>query len=281
MNLSEKLGNLENKEGKANNSLILSEDTSLADLASSIGSTDVLGDINAMVYDNINNVAAEMRQVVHAVLLLDVSKSMRGTERSTEQAIAKLLEEQKNYNVRITTVLFNSQARKEHNDLLAKDAKPFSIHTAGTTRLYDTAIEEIKAFDTKYPNADEKVFFLMETDGDDNESKYGAADELKALIESQLAKGREFFLLAEGIDALKLATSIGVPTNRARNFSKDMDGVQLVIDAANEVIKQLRISGKVSADWSRKIDAHYLLTTGKDNNLELSDGNDTPRLIKK
>lgn len=281
MNLSEKLEKLENQENKKKNSLILSEDTSLADLASSIRSTDVLGNINAMVYENINSVAAEMRQVIHAILLLDASRSMNGTEKATEYAIAKLLEEQKNYNVRITTVLFNKYAIKKHDDLLAKEAKPFTISPDGSTRLYDTAIEEINAFDAKYPSADEKVFFLIETDGDDNESRRGASDELKALIEKQLAKGREFFLLAEGINAIKMATSIGIPSNRARNFSKDLDGVKLVIDAANEVINQLRIKGKVSDEWSRKIDEHYLLTTGTYNNLGLDADDDGPRLIKK
>lgn len=278
MSLSEKLGKMQTQD---ENSLILSDDTSLADLASSIGDTDVLGNIDAMVYENIDNVATKMRQVVHAILLLDVSHSMEGTEKATEQAIIKLLEEQKNYNVRLTTVLFNSSAKKEHNDVLAKDAKPITLSTSGRTRLYDTAIEEITNFDEKYPSENEKVFFLMETDGEDNESKFGAADELKTLIESQLAKGREFFLLAEGIEAIKLATRIGVPKNRARNFSKDMDGVQLVIDAANEVIKQLRLSGKVSDDWSKKIDAHYLLTTGKENVPELEDSDNTLKLTKK
>ncbi len=278
MNLSEKLENMKIQD---KNSLTLSEDTSLADLADSIDYTDVLGNIDAMVYENIDTVASEMRQVVHAILLLDISQSMAGTELATEQAIVKLLDEQKNYNVRITTVLFNSIAKKEHNDILAKDAKPISIYTSGYTRLYDTAIEEINNFDAKYPNANEKVFFLMETDGEDNESKYGAAEKLKTLIESQLAKGREFFLLAEGIEAIKLATKIGIPKNRARNFSKDMDGVQLVIDAANEVIKQLRLNGKVTNDWSKKIDAHYLLTTGKENTPNLTDDDTTLRLNKK
>ncbi len=248
MNLSDKLEILKTDQDKGND-LVLREDTSLEELATSIGSTDVLGDINTMVYNNIDNIAQEMRQVVHAILLLDASRSMRGTERATEEAIIKLLEEQKNYNVRITTVLFNSQSKKVHDDLLVKNAQPISFSAQGYTRLYDTVIEEIENFDRKYPSMNEKVFFLMETDGEDNKSKSGAADELKILIESQLTKGREFFLLAEGIEAIRLATKIGVPINRARNFSKDTDGIKLIIDAANEVINQLRI--KTSGDMSR------------------------------
>ena len=263
MNLSDKLEILKTDQDKGND-LVLREDTSLEELATSIGSTDVLGDINTMVYNNIDNIAQEMRQVVHAILLLDASRSMRGTERATEEAIIKLLEEQKNYNVRITTVLFNSQSKKVHDDLLVKNAQPISFSAQGYTRLYDTVIEEIENFDRKYPSMNEKVFFLMETDGEDNKSKSCAADELKILIESQLTKGREFFLLAEGIEAIRLATKIGVPINRARNFSKDTDGIKLIIDAANEVINQLRIKGEVSNDWSQKIDAHYLLTSEED-----------------
>lgn len=280
MNLSNKLELLKKENDKDDNGIMLNNDTSLADLAASMGTTDVSCDIDSMVYENIGNVAAGMRKPIHAILILDASGSMSGTESATEAGVKKLIKDQKLRNVRLTTVLFGTNSRKLHDDVLIKDAKPIKIIADGTTRLYDTAIEVITEFDTKYPNAAEKVFFLLETDGIDNRSEIESAARLKALVQNQLGKGREFFLLAEGIDAIDLATKIGVPENRAKNFSKDMDGMELVINAANDVINQLRINGEVSDNWSRDIDTHYMLTTSN-NNLQVGINDDENLQLKK
>ncbi len=81
---------------------------------------------------------------------------------------------------------------------------------------------------------------------------------VRQLIELQKEKyGWEFMFLGANIDAIDVASHMGIDESRAVNFNCDSEGTELNYEVLNEAISVLRKCSFVSADWKKRIDNDF------------------------
>ena len=135
--------------------------------------------------------------------------------------------------------------------------------TGGCTALLDAignAIHHISNIH-KYARKEdvpEHTLFVITTDGMENASRTYTYPKVKQLIENQKEKhGWEFMFLAANIDAVNVASYMGIDESRAVNFNCDSEGTELNYEVLNETIGVLRKCSYVSADWKKRIDKDF------------------------
>ena len=202
------------------------------------------------------------------VFILDRSGSMRGLEGDTVGGYNAMLEKQKNQEGEaiVSTVLFDDRFEVLHNRVSIKDAKPLSTqeyYVRGSTALLDAigrAIRKIGYIQKNTPEADrdEKVVFVITTDGMENASHEFCYDDIKKMIEHQKeAYGWEFIFLGANIDAATVAERVGIRADRSANFHHDHRGTQMSYQSINDAISDLRQKATISAQWKAEIDLDF------------------------
>ena len=202
------------------------------------------------------------------VFILDRSGSMRGLEGDTVGGYNAMLEKQKNQEGEaiVSTVLFDDRFAVLHNRVSIKDAKPLSTqeyYVRGSTALLDAigrAIQKIGYIQKNTPEADrdEKVVFVITTDGMENASHEFCYDDIKKMIEHQKeAYGWEFIFLGANIDAAAVAERVGIRSDRSANFHHDPRGTQMSYQGINDAISDLRQKATISAQWKAEIDLDF------------------------
>ena len=92
----------------------------------------------------------------------------------------------------------------------------------------------------------------------ENASKTYTYPKVKKLIENQKEKyGWEFMFLGANIDAVNVASYMGIDESRAVNFNCDSEGTELNYEVLNDAIGVLRKCSYVSADWKKRIDKDF------------------------
>ena len=168
------------------------------------------------------------------VFLLDRSGSMSGMEKDTIGGYNSYLEKQRQnkMNTKITTVLFDDNYEllhyrkdiKEVNNITEKD-----YFVRGCTALLDAIGKTIKKLETE--TKDNKVLFVITTDGLENASKEYTKEKIKQLIESH--SNWEFIYIGANIDSYSEGTSLGINRKNIANYSKSKKSIFL-----NGIIKE-------------------------------------------
>ena len=135
--------------------------------------------------------------------------------------------------------------------------------TGGCTALLDAIgnaiyhISNIHKYARK-EDVPEHTLFVITTDGMENASKTYTYPKVKKLIENQKEKyGWEFMFLGANIDAVNVASYMGIDESRAVNFNCDSEGTELNYEVLNDAIGVLRKCSYVSADWKKRIDKDF------------------------
>ena len=208
------------------------------------------------------------KNLTELVFILDRSGSMHGLEKDTIGGFNSLIEKQKKIegDALISTVLFANESKVIHDRVDVKDVKPMTENnyiTGGCTALLDAignAIHHISNIH-KYARKEdvpEHTLFVITTDGMENASRTYTYPKVKKLIENQKEKyGWEFMFLAANIDAVNVASYMGIDENRAVNFNCDSEGTDLNYEVLNDAIGVLRECSYVSADWKKRIDKDF------------------------
>ena len=208
------------------------------------------------------------KNLTELVFILDRSGSMQGLEKDTIGGFNSLIEKQKKIegDALISTVLFASESKVIHDRVDVKDVKPMTENnyiTGGCTALLDAignAIHHISNIH-KYARKEdvpEHTLFVITTDGMENASKTYTYPKVKKLIENQKEKyGWEFMFLGANIDAVNVASYMGIDESRAVNFNCDSEGTELNYEVLNDAIGVLRKCSYVSADWKKRIDKDF------------------------
>ena len=104
----------------------------------------------------------------------------------------------------------------------------------------------------------QNTLFVITTDGMENASRTYTYPKVKKLIETQKERhGWEFMFLDANIDAVDVASHIGIDESRAVCFKCDSEGTELNYDVLNETIGVLRKCSYVSEDWKKRIDKDF------------------------
>ena len=208
------------------------------------------------------------KNLTELVFILDRSDSMQGLEKDTIGGFNSLIEKQKKVegDALISTVLFASESKVIHDRVDVKDINLMTENdyvTGGCTALLDAignAIHHISNIH-KYARKEdvpEHTLFVITTDGMENASRTYTYPKVKKLIENQKEKrGWEFMFLAANIDAVNVASYMGIDESRAVNFNCDSEGTELNYEVLNDAIGVLRECSYVSADWKNRIDKDY------------------------
>ena len=208
------------------------------------------------------------KNLTELVFILDRSGSMAGLEKDTIGGFNAMIEKQRGEpgEARISTVLFDNETEVIH-DRIPLDRVPAltekEYFVRGCTALLDAvggAIHHIGNVH-KYAREEdrpEKTLFVITTDGMENASHFYTYDQVKAMIQRQQEKyGWEFLFLGANIDAAREAARFGIRADRAANYHADSVGTEVVYEAVNEAVCQVRRTAPMNNSWRQRIDEDF------------------------
>ena len=199
--------------------------------------------------------------LTEVVFILDASGSMAGLRSDTVGGVNTVLQQQreeKEGQVLVTTVLFNTKTRTVHDriplcevaDLNERDYFP-----CGGTALLDavgktlTHVEKVHHY-IRPEDVPQKTLVVIMTDGEENSSVTYNYPAVKKLVEERQAAGWEFLFLAANIDAAEHSAQLGIKMGRAVDWVPDKKGQNLAFKGVGRVMRCAR----QVADIDAKID---------------------------
>lgn len=170
------------------------------------------------------------------VFILDRSGSMAGLESDTIGGFNSMIKKQQTEtegNALVSTVLFDHESIVLHDRIPLAEVKALTekdYEVRGTTALLDAVGDSIKHIRNihKYAREEDrpqKTLFVITTDGMENASHKFNYRDIKKLIEQQKEQGWEFIFLGANIDAVEVASHIGIDARRAVNYHADSKGI--------------------------------------------------------
>ena len=211
-----------------------------------------------------------MANITELVFILDKSGSMSGLESDTIGGFNSMLEKQRAYegNVLVSTILFNNRSQVLHDRIPLENVEPLTekdYFVGGSTALLDAIGDAVKHIRNvhKYAREEdcpEKTLFVVITDGYENASRKFSYGEIKQLIERQKNRGWEFVFLGANIDAVEVASSIGIERRRAVNYHADSRGTAKAYGAVCGLVLKSRLSNvgeDVGDSWREDLDDDF------------------------
>lgn len=192
------------------------------------------------------------KERLDVVFLLDMSGSMQGMEEDTIGGYNGYLDNMKDSDAKVTTVLFNGSHEMITNGKCIKNVKKLSRKQyipGGSTALLDAIGDTIKYMDDKCSN---KVLFIITTDGEENSSRRYTKEDIKKLI--NIHDNWEFIYLGADIDSYSEASSIGIKSNRTSNYKKTSKGVSKLFDKLKNMSWLYMEENCISDDWKDGLD---------------------------
>ena len=211
------------------------------------------------------------KNLTELVFILDRSGSMGGLEADTIGGFNAMLTRQKEQEgeANVTTILFDHEVQVLHDrfplhavaTLTEKD-----YYVRGCTALLDAigyGVEKMVNIQRHLPadERDEKIIFVITTDGLENASKRFGYEKIRRMIEREKERyGWEFLFLGANMDAVKEAARFGISSDRAVRFENDAQGVAVNYHVVSETVCRMRQAAcpaSVGADWKEEIEADF------------------------
>lgn len=195
------------------------------------------------------------------VLILDKSGSMSGLESDTIGGFNSMIDKQRELglNTNVTTVLFDTNFNIIHDRIDIKKVEKLTskeYFASGNTALLDavgSAINKIERVSDIYAK-DNRVLFVIITDGQENSSKEFSKAQIKEMISAKQSKyDWEFIFLGANIDAVSEAQSLGIKGSNAVKYQNSSEGVRKNFEAAVEFSKDMMDDKKESSKWKEKV----------------------------
>ena len=197
-------------------------------------------------------------KTTEVIFILDRSGSMSGLETDTIGGYNSILKQQREAegDVNVTTVLFDDRYELLHNresirnvsDLTAKE-----YFVRGCTALVDAMGITISRFIREI--GDEKVLFVITTDGYENASREYTADSVRKMIEKQKEKGWEFIFMGANIDAVSTGKQYGIARNR--NYVNDSSGIAATYSSLRRAVKSFVENSAIDEKWDEEVNSDY------------------------
>ena len=216
-----------------------------------------------------------MKNYTELVFILDRSGSMAGLESDTIGGFNSMIKKQQTEtegNALVSTVLFDHESIVLHDRIALNDVKPLTqkdYEVRGTTALLDAVGDAIKHVKNihKYAREEDrplKTLFVITTDGMENASVKFSYRDIKQLIEQQKERGWEFIFLGANIDAVKVASHIGIDARRAVNYHADSKGIAQGFGAISNFAAAFAVPANLDFDkifgddsWRKDIDKDF------------------------
>jgi uncharacterized protein with von Willebrand factor type A (vWA) domain len=160
---------------------------------------------------------------INVIFLLDRSGSMNGSESDTIGGYNSFLKKQKD-NTLVTTILFDDKYETLYYREDIKKVKKLTskeYYVRGCTALYDAIGITVNRLKKDVKN--QKVLFVITTDGLENASKEYHKDDIKKIIEEN--SNFEFIYLGANIDSYAEGSKIGIKSSNISNYKKTRKGI--------------------------------------------------------
>ena len=208
----------------------------------------------------------EKARTMEMVFILDKSGSMSGLEDDTIGGFNSMIERQKGLcgDASVTTVLFDTEARRIHDGISIRDIKPLTrrdYEPGGCTALLDAVGMTVSAVYGRQECMEARplhTIVVIITDGAENSSKEYSYGSVQRMIQKMRKSfGWEFIFLGANIDAAETASSIGIPRKRAVNYHADRKGTRVNFEAVGSALCSLRENGEVADGWRDAVDSDF------------------------
>lgn len=221
------------------------------------------------------NFSKSVLNKIRLTVMLDISSSMKETEKDIYDGMIELCKNHQNDNVLLTLVVFNKEMRTVCRDMPISLVKPKMIVPSGETNLNGTLYHTIRSFD---PNDNIHNLFVTISDGFDN--VYNPGDGFETVSEKKVAdlirdysynlKNHFYFLgeclLNPELEPVIMASALrlGYSVDNIQVFTRKGAGNKLNFQVISSMIDDLLYGETISPDWNAPIREHYLsLTTTK------------------
>ena len=187
------------------------------------------------------------------IFVMDRSGSMSGSEDDTIGGFNSFIkrEKDKNLNTHVTTILFDDQyevlyKRKPISEVGELTREEYWVR--GCTALLDAIGKTINTLDKEIDN---KVLFVIMTDGMENSSHEFSKEQIRNLIDNHKW---EFLYIGADIDSYSEAGHLGIMKSRVANYKKSKQGFDEVFNSVEDATVHLRAYDNLdSSDWNRRL----------------------------
>ena len=194
-----------------------------------------------------------MNEEIDIIFLMDRSGSMYGSEKDTIGGFNSFIENQKRdeANAKVTTVLFDHgyevlYKRKNLYDVEKLTTNEYYVR--GSTALLDAIGKTINTLDKEIDN---KVLFVIMTDGMENASREFSKEQIRNLISSH---NWEFIYIGADIDSYTEAGNIGIRRTHVANYRKSREGFDDLYCSVNDATDCLRRNGDLKkSGWNKRL----------------------------
>lgn len=194
------------------------------------------------------------KKEMDVVFLLDRSGSMSGLEQDTIGGYNSYLEKQRTnkMNTRVTTVLFDDKYELLHDRESITEVQNITTkeyYVRGCTALLDAIGITISNLDNSVK--DNKVLFVITTDGLENASREYTKSKIKQLIEKH--PNWEFLYIGANIDSYSEGASLGISKKNIANYTKSKQGSRSVFDSVGTVCEMMLANEEIVESWKSQI----------------------------
>ena len=194
-----------------------------------------------------------MEKKMNVVFLLDRSGSMHNSVEDTIGGYNSYLARERKNNSLITTILFDDlyevlHYRKESSKIKKLTNKEYYVR--GCTALYDAIGKTIRKIE--HDVKDEKVLFIITTDGLENASQEYNKKSISKLIKKH--KDWEFIYQGANIDSYAEGESIGISRDRISNFKKSKEGIKEVFNSISYIGECMACDEVIDKKWKEKLE---------------------------
>jgi uncharacterized protein YegL len=187
------------------------------------------------------------------IFLIDRSGSMCGSENDTIGGFNSFIKREmdKDLNTRVTTILFDHlyevlYTRKPISEV--KELTDKEYYVRGSTALLDAIGRTINTLDKEIDN---KVLFVIMTDGMENSSKEYSKAQITNLIQNH---NWEFIYIGADIDSYSEARNIGIRKTHVANYRKTREGFDEVYASVSDAADCLRSNVSLEKrSWNKRL----------------------------
>ena len=178
------------------------------------------------------------------IFLIDKSGSMANLTKDTIGGFNSFVESQKDdTKTTLTTVLFDTTWKILHDGIDVYEVEPMTNKdyiAGGGTAMLDAIGEIINRVQDRHDELGsekpDNVLFVITTDGEENSSRKFTKEQIEKMIKHQTnGHGWEFIFLGANMDAVTVATNIGISYDRAVSYdwtSRGTDVLYSTVSAA-------------------------------------------------
>jgi hypothetical protein len=180
---------------------------------------------------------------------------MAGMEQDTIGGYNSYLENQRKnrYNTRITTILFDNEYELLHNRKDIKEVNNITekdYYVRGCTALLDAIGITITKLDKEVKN--NKVLFVITTDGLENASKEYTKEKIKELI--KIHSNWEFIYIGANIDSYSEGETLGINRKNIANYSKSKNGTRALFNSIGKLSEYMCCEKNIDESWKTELE---------------------------